>query len=167
MNPHLLRSLVSRGLWTTAIKSRIIADGGSIQNIEAISWDLKEIFKTVWEIRQKSIIEMAADRGIYIDQSQSLNAFISQPDYGKLTSMHFHSWKRGLKTGMYYLRTKPAAKAIQFTVDQSYQKTGPHSNSPRNDGKVSDLPDSDEDGDGSDSSLEAPTYGEACTSCSG
>lgn len=162
MNPHLLRELVSRGLWTTEIKRRIIADGGSIQNIESISWDLKEIFKTVWEIRQKSMIEMAAVRGVYIDQSQSLNAFISQPDYGKLTSMHFHSWKRGLKTGMYYLRTKPAAKAIQFTVDHSYRKkSSPHVDPPTNEGAFSDD-------DGADDASDAgPTYGEVCTSCSG
>jgi ribonucleoside-diphosphate reductase subunit M1 len=89
------------------------------QNVAQIPEDLKEIYKTVWEVRQKSLIDMAADRGAYIDQSQSLNAFMAEPDYNRLTSMHFYAWKKGLKTGMYYLRTKPAAQAIQFTVDRA------------------------------------------------
>lgn len=89
--------------------------------MNTIPTDLKALYKTVWEIKQRTLIDMAADRAPYIDQSQSLNAFIAQPDYSKLTAMHFHAWKKGLKTGMYYLRTQPAANAIQFTVDKSMQ----------------------------------------------
>lgn len=122
VNHHLLKDLTDRGLWTDEMKNKIIAHGGSIQNIEEIPDDLKRLYKTVWEISQKIIIQMAADRGAFIDQSQSLNIHIAEPNYGKLTSMHFYAWKLGLKTGMYYLRTKAAAKAIQFTVDKTKLK---------------------------------------------
>lgn len=118
VNKHLMKDLIVLGLWTPQIKNKIIAHGGSVQNIPEIPQDLKDIYKTAWEIKQKSIIDMAADRGAYIDQSQSLNVFMEQPNFGKLTSLHFHAWKRGLKTGMYYLRSRPAADAIKFTVDQ-------------------------------------------------
>jgi len=101
------------------MKNQIIANNGSIQNVDSIPSELKALYKTVWEISQKVIIEMAADRGAFIDQSQSLNIHIAEPNYGKLTSMHFYAWKQGLKTGMYYLRTKPAAAAIKFTVDKT------------------------------------------------
>ncbi|NXB48401.1 RIR1 reductase, partial [Leucopsar rothschildi] len=90
----------------------------SFQNIPEIPDDLKQLYKTVWEISQKTILKMAADRGAFIDQSQSLNIHIAEPNYGKLTSMHFYGWKQGLKTGMYYLRTKPAANPIQFTLNK-------------------------------------------------
>ncbi|KAJ3125211.1 Ribonucleoside-diphosphate reductase large subunit [Nowakowskiella sp. JEL0407] len=119
VNPHLLKDLTELGLWDDAMKNRIIAEGGSVQRIQAIPKELKDIYKTVWEISQRSIIDMAVDRGAYIDQSQSLNIHIAEATYSKLTSMHFHGWKRGLKTGMYYLRTRPAAEAIKFTVDQT------------------------------------------------
>ncbi|XP_049833367.1 ribonucleoside-diphosphate reductase large subunit [Schistocerca gregaria] len=119
VNQHLLRDLTDCGLWNDDMKNEIIASGGSIQNIAGIPDDLKALYKTVWEIPQKTIIKMAADRGAFIDQSQSLNIHIAEPNYGKLTSMHFYAWRMGLKTGMYYLRTKPAAQAIQFTVDKS------------------------------------------------
>ncbi|RKP11608.1 ribonucleoside-diphosphate reductase large chain, partial [Piptocephalis cylindrospora] len=118
VNPWLLRDLVDMGLWDDSMKNRIIANSGSVQNIPSIPTHIKEIYRTTWEISQKSIIDMAADRGAFIDQSQSLNIFIAEPTYGRLTSMHFYGWKKGLKTGMYYLRTRPAADAIQFTVDQ-------------------------------------------------
>lgn len=118
VNKHLMKDLIELGLWTPQIKNKIIAHNGSIQNIAEIPQMLKEIYKTAWEIKQKAIIDMAADRGAYIDQSQSLNVFMEQPNFGKLTSMHFHAWKRGLKTGMYYLRSRPAADAIKFTVEQ-------------------------------------------------
>ena len=101
----------------------IISKHGSIQNIASIPQDLKDLYKTVWEISQKTILEMAADRGCYIDQSQSLNVHIAEPSMAKITSMHFYGWRLGLKTGMYYLRTKPAANAIQFTVDKTKLKT--------------------------------------------
>jgi ribonucleoside-diphosphate reductase alpha chain len=122
VNKHLLKDLVKRGLWNDGMKNKIIAANGSVQNIEEIPDDIKEIYKTVWEIKQRAIIDMAADRGAYICQSQSLNLFIQDANYAKLTSMHFYAWKKGLKTGMYYLRTKAAADAIKFTVDQSFLK---------------------------------------------
>jgi len=118
LNKYLLRDLMKLGLWTPEIKNQIIADRGSIQNIAAIPQELKDLYKTVWEIKMRDLIDMAADRGAFIDQSQSFNCFIAQPTTAKLTSMHFYAWKKGLKTGMYYLRTLPAADAIQFTVDQ-------------------------------------------------
>ncbi|XP_046335381.2 ribonucleoside-diphosphate reductase large subunit-like [Haliotis rufescens] len=122
VNHHLLKDLTERGLWNDEMKNKMIASGGSIQGIEEIPKDLKDLYKTVWEISQKTVIKMSADRGAYIDQSQSLNIHIAEPNYGKLTSMHFYAWKMGCKTGMYYLRTKAAAAAIQFTVDKSKLK---------------------------------------------
>ena len=118
VNKHLLKDLIKLGLWNDTMRNRIIAANGSIQGIPEIPQDIKDIYRTVWEISQKSILEMAADRGPYIDQSQSLNVHIQDPNFGKLTSMHFYAWKKGLKTGMYYLRTKAATSAIQFTVDK-------------------------------------------------
>ena len=122
VNKHLLKDLVKRDLWNDGMKNKIIAANGSVQGIEEIPDDIKEIYKTVWEIKQRVLIDMAADRGAYICQSQSLNLFIQDANYAKLTSMHFYAWKKGLKTGMYYLRTKAAADAIKFTVDQSFLK---------------------------------------------
>ena len=115
---HLLSDLIARGIWTPELKNKLIAHNGSVQRIDEVPKDLKDLYKTVWEISQRDIINMAADRGCYIDQSQSLNIHINDPTYGKLTSMHFHGWESGLKTGMYYLRSKPAVDAIKFTVDQ-------------------------------------------------
>jgi ribonucleoside-diphosphate reductase subunit M1 len=100
------------------MKNMIIANNGSVQSITGIPDDVKAIYKTVWEISQKVVLEMAVDRGAFICQSQSLNIHLQSPTIGQLTSMHFYGWKKGLKTGMYYLRTRPAANAIQFTVDQ-------------------------------------------------
>ncbi|AAM92361.1 ribonucleotide reductase large subunit [Ectromelia virus] len=117
VNPHLLRVLTERKLWNEEIKNRIIADGGSIQNTN-LPEDIKRVYKTIWEIPQKTIIKMAADRGAFIDQSQSMNIHIADPSYSKLTSMHFYGWSLGLKTGMYYLRTKAASSPIQFTLDK-------------------------------------------------
>jgi len=118
VNPHLLRDLTAENLWSDDLKNAIIANRGSIQAIEGIPQWIKDLYKTVWEISQKKVIEMAAARGAFIDQSQSLNIHIAQPTYSKISSMHFYGWRLGLKTGMYYLRTKPAANAIQFTVDK-------------------------------------------------
>ncbi|XP_038055328.1 ribonucleoside-diphosphate reductase large subunit-like [Patiria miniata] len=118
VNQHLLKDLTESGLWNDDMKNLLIAHNGSIQNISEIPKDTKELYKTVWEISQKNILKMAADRGAYIDQSQSLNIHIAAPNFGKMTSMHFHAWKLGLKTGMYYLRTRPAANPIQFTLDK-------------------------------------------------
>ena len=104
------------------MKNMIIAHNGSVQNIPGIPDDVKAIYKTVWEISQKKVLDLAADRGAFICQSQSLNVHLQSPTLGQLTSMHFYGWKKGLKTGLYYLRTRPAAQAIQFTVDQSVIK---------------------------------------------
>ncbi|MES2649906.1 MAG: ribonucleoside-diphosphate reductase subunit alpha [Bacteroidota bacterium] len=122
VNKHLLKDLVNLGLWNNAMKNQIIAANGSIQNIDAIPAEIKELYKTVWEIKQRSIIDMAADRGAYICQSQSLNLFVDNATTAKLTSMHFYAWKKGLKTGMYYLRTQAATQAVQFTVEKQGSK---------------------------------------------
>ncbi|MFD2203653.1 ribonucleoside-diphosphate reductase subunit alpha [Shivajiella indica] len=119
VNKHLMRDLINLGLWNDALKNRLIAANGSVQNIPGIPQNIKDIYKTVWEISQRVIIDMAADRGAYICQSQSMNVFMQDPNFGKLTSMHFYAWKKGLKTGMYYLRSQAATSAIQFTVDKS------------------------------------------------
>ncbi|MEY3591707.1 MAG: hypothetical protein RLZZ38_675 [Bacteroidota bacterium] len=119
VNKHLLKDLVKEGLWSKDMRQKIMAANGSIQNIQEIPQRLKELYKTAWEISQKAIIEQAADRGAYICQSQSLNIFMENANFGKLTSMHFYGWEKGLKTGMYYLRTKAATDAIKFTVDKT------------------------------------------------
>merc|ERR1719230_1400835 len=116
VNRHLLRDLIERGLWTEEVRTQLIAHNGSVQALDLPS-DLKELYKTVWEIKQRIVLDMAADRGAYIDQSQSLNIHMVDCTTAKLSSMHFHGWSLGLKTGMYYLRTKAAADAIKFTVD--------------------------------------------------
>ncbi|HVI45980.1 MAG TPA: ribonucleoside-diphosphate reductase subunit alpha [Chitinophaga sp.] len=118
VNKHLLKDLVELGLWDNDMKTKIIASNGSIQNITEIPANIKELYKTVWEIKQRNLIDMAADRGAFICQSQSLNLFVDTPTTAKLTSMHFYAWKKGLKTGMYYLRTQAAAQAVQFTVEK-------------------------------------------------
>lgn len=119
VNQHLLKDLSDRGLWNDEIKNEIIMHNGSIQKIEEIPADLKKLYRTVWEIPQKNLINMASDRGAYIDQSQSLNIHLAEPTFGKMSSMHFYAWKKGLKTGLYYLRTRPAADPIKFTVDKT------------------------------------------------
>jgi len=119
VNHHLLKDLTELGLWDNTMRNKIIAHNGSIQAIPEIPEEIRQLYKTAWEVSQKTIINMAAERSPFIDQSQSLNIFMSSPTTAKLTSMHFYSWKQGLKTGMYYLRTKPAVDAIKFTVDQS------------------------------------------------
>ncbi|TXB63916.1 ribonucleoside-diphosphate reductase subunit alpha [Vicingus serpentipes] len=116
VNKHLLRDLNKLGIWNDELKNRIMAENGSIQNIPEIPENLKELYKTVWEIKQKTVLDMAADRGAFVCQSQSLNLFMENPNFAKLTSMHFYAWKKGLKTGMYYLRTKAARDAVKFTV---------------------------------------------------
>merc|ERR1712176_53586 len=116
VNRHLLRDLISRQLWTEDIRMQLIAHNGSVQHID-LPADIKELYKTVWEIKQRGVLDMAADRGAYIDQSQSLNIHMTDATPAKLSSMHFHGWQLGLKTGMYYLRTKAAVDAIKFTVD--------------------------------------------------
>ncbi len=125
VNKHLLKDLVKLGIWNDSLKNKIIIANGSVQNINEIPDNVKALYKTVWEISQKVIINMAADRGAYICQSQSLNLFVQDANFAKLSSMHFYGWKAGLKTGMYYLRTKAAADAIKFTADAAAAKETP------------------------------------------
>ncbi len=122
VNKHLLKDLVSLGIWNEDLKNKLIAANGSVQSLAEVPDNLKALYKTAWELSQKAIIEMSADRGAYICQSQSLNIFMENANLGKLTSMHFYAWEKGLKTGMYYLRTKAATDAIKFTVDKKYQE---------------------------------------------
>merc|ERR1711865_1251099 len=117
VNRHLLKDLIARGLWSDDLRMKLVAHNGSVQLIDQIPADIKELYKTVWEIKQRAVLDMAADRGAYIDQSQSLNIHMVDATTAKLSSMHFHAWQIGLKTGMYYLRTKAAADAIKFTVE--------------------------------------------------
>ena len=114
-----MKDLIELGLWTETMRQKLIATNGSVQAIPEIPQNIKDIYKTVWEISQKAIIDMSAERGAYICQSQSLNIHLKDPNFGKLTSMHFYAWKKGLKTGMYYLRSTAAADAIQFTLDKT------------------------------------------------
>ncbi|QYC92657.1 Ribonucleotide reductase subunit 1 [Trabala vishnou gigantina nucleopolyhedrovirus] len=118
INPYLIRDLIKLNLYNEDMRNRIIAANGSVQRIDSIPDDIKKLYKTVWEMKVKNLIEMAADRGAFIDQSQSFNHFVAKPSYSLMVTIHMHAWKSGLKTGMYYLRTKPAADAIKFTVDK-------------------------------------------------
>ena len=122
VNKHLVKDLIRRDLWNDDMRNKIIALNGSIAQLQEIPQDIRDLYKTVWEIKQKRILEMAADRGAFIDQTQSMNVFMEEANFAKLTSMQFFAWKSGLKTGIYYLRTKPAADPIKFTVDQQYLK---------------------------------------------
>lgn len=124
-NKHLMKDLIDQGLWSDSMRQRLISANGSVQDVPEIPQHIKDIYKTVWEISQKTIIDMSADRGAYICQSQSLNIHLTNPNFGKLTSMHFYAWKKGLKTGMYYLRSNAAADAIKFTLDKSVVQQQP------------------------------------------
>lgn len=150
VNKHLLHDLIELGLWNSQMKNQIIEAGGSIQSIPSIPDSLKEIYKTVWEMKQRSLIDMARDRGAFICQSQSLNLFVESPTVSKLSSMHFYAWKQGLKTGMYYLRTKAATQAIQFTVEKAKDKIS----------KDTELPISDPT---NKSNAESEFVGESCS----
>jgi ribonucleoside-diphosphate reductase alpha chain len=122
VNKHLLKDLIERGYWNDEVKELLIAANGSVQNIDGLPEDIKELYKTAYEIKQRTIIDMSADRGAFICQSQSMNLFVEAPNFAKLSSMHFHAWKSGLKTGMYYLRSKAAAEPIKFTLSSKYQQ---------------------------------------------
>jgi ribonucleoside-diphosphate reductase alpha chain len=154
VNKHLLKDLVSLGLWSQEMKNRIISANGSIQGIEEIPAEVKDIYKTVWEISMRTIIDMASERGAYICQSQSLNLFMSAPSASKLTSMHFYAWKKGLKTGMYYLRTQAASQAVKFTVESQGGKAM--------DAMLPSSAENDTPGEGASCSME-----DGCISCSG
>ncbi len=123
INHYLVDDLIRLCLWSDAMRNEIIANDGSIQSITSIPKDIRDLYKTVWEIKQRTILNMAADRGPYIDQSQSLNIHIASPTFSMMSSMHFHGWKSGLKGSQYYLRTRPAADSIKFTVDTTTQTT--------------------------------------------
>ncbi len=123
VNKHLMKDLINLGMWNDNMRNRLISTNGSVQNVPGIPQNIKDLYKTVWEISQKVIIDMAADRGAYICQSQSMNIFMQDPNFGKLTSMHFYAWKKGLKTGMYYLRSQAATAAIKFTLDKTSLET--------------------------------------------
>jgi ribonucleoside-diphosphate reductase subunit M1 len=122
VNQYLVKDLIQLGLWDDQMRNLIVSENGSIQNIDAIPEDIRAVYKTVWEISQRVIIDQAADRGRFVDQSQSMNIFMASPTPAKLTSMHFYGWKLGLKTGMYYLRTQAASDPIKITVDKEALK---------------------------------------------
>jgi len=122
INKYLMRDLEKQGLWSEMMKQQIIARNGSIQGIDQIPEETQKLYKTSWEIKQKILIDMAAARGAFICQSQSLNLFVADPNYAKLTSMHFYAWKKGLKTGLYYLRTRAPVMAQKFTIDPELQR---------------------------------------------
>src|SRR5690606_22273283 len=125
VNKHLLEDLVRLGLWNENLKQELMRSNGSVQHIDVIPQEIKELYRTVWELSMKDIIDMSRHRGYFIDQSQSLNLFMENANMAKLTSMHFYAWKSGLKTGMYYLRTKSAVDAIKFTVGKAEKKEVP------------------------------------------
>ena len=116
INKHLVKTLESLGMWTEEVRLAIIAGNGSVQHVPGIPDHVKKVYKTAWEMSMRTLLTLSADRGPYVDQSQSLNLFVAAPTHAKLSSMHFYGWKQGLKTGMYYLRTKPAADAVKVTV---------------------------------------------------
>ena len=122
INKHLMKDLQKLDLWNEMMKQQIIARNGSIQGLDQIPESIQKLYKTSWEIKQKTLIDMAAARGAFICQSQSMNLFVGDPNYAKLTSMHFYSWKKGLKTGIYYLRTRAPVMAQKFTVDPELQR---------------------------------------------
>jgi ribonucleotide reductase alpha subunit len=126
INDYLVRDLQILGVWTPELKDEIVRNDGSVQALD-IPQNIKDIYKTVWELKQKCIVDMAVDRGHFICQSQSLNLFLESPDISTLTSMHFYGWKQGLKTGIYYLRSRPSSKAIQFSLSGG---TAPASTAP-------------------------------------
>jgi ribonucleoside-diphosphate reductase alpha chain len=123
INKYLLKDLLTRNIWSETLKQKIIAQNGSVQGISEIPAALQDLYRTSWELKQRTLIDLAAARGAFICQSQSLNLFVSDPSYAKLTSMHFYAWKKGLKTGCYYLRTKAAVTAQKFTVDPKFIST--------------------------------------------
>ncbi len=130
VNKHLLKDLIQLGMWNEEMREMLMASNGSVQNIEGVPEELKQLYKTTWEISMKAIIDMAADRGAYICQSQSMNLFMENPNFAKLSSMHFYAWKKGLKTGMYYLRSKAAVDPIKFTLSQKHQTQFSNSEKP-------------------------------------
>jgi ribonucleotide reductase alpha subunit len=117
INTHLYNELASRGLWTKAVRESIMINNGSVQQLDVLDDETKAVFKTAWEVKQRALLDMSAVRAPYVCQSQSMNVFMEEPSAAKLTSLHFYSWRKGLKTGLYYLRTRPRATAQKFTID--------------------------------------------------
>jgi len=156
VNKHLLKDLIKLNLWDDKMKNRLIEMNGSVQNINNIPQNIKDLYKTAWEIKGKTLIDMSADRGAYVCQSQSLNIFMNEANFGKLTSMHFYAWNKGLKTGMYYLRTKSASNAIQFTVEKQAEVHGAPD--------AATIADAEKKAQDMACSLDNP---EGCESCSG
>ena len=122
VNKYLVKDLIAVGIWSENLKNLIIANNGSVQSIEEIPPEMRSLYKTVWELKQVWVLKQAVARGAFVDQTQSMNIFMAEPDYQRLTSSHFYGWKNGLKTGMYYLRSKPSSEAIKFTVDPNLVK---------------------------------------------
>ena len=150
INKYLMKDLMKLGLWSEQLKQEIVARNGSVQGISVIPEELQLVYKTSWELKQRTLIDMAAARGAFICQSQSLNLFVADPTYSKLTSMHFYAWKSGLKTGCYYLRTKAPVAAQKFTIDPrllSAVQNGGNTNTVHEDDKDSYESDSDDDSD--------------------
>jgi ribonucleoside-diphosphate reductase subunit M1 len=154
VNNYLMEDLIKLGLWNEEMKNIIVEHEGSIQNIPIIPDHIKNLYKTVWEIKMKTVIDLAADRQLFVDQSQSLNIYLQEPSFAQLSSMHFYGWKKGLKTGMYYLRTKPISKATKFTVNQEQVQKSMNSMLTSN---------SDEDKDNVEEAAEQPGYCESCS----
>lgn len=165
INKYLLKELIDLNIWNDDLKQNIIAHNGSIQNIDTIPDSIKPRYKTAWELSQKILIDMAADRGVYICQSQSLNLFISDPDYAKLTSMHFYGWRKGLKTGCYYLRTKAPVTAQKFTVDPRMMSESPEDKKKRERKELIDTLARDYEEEQKKAN-EAADSGEGCIACS-
>ncbi len=157
MNKHLLKDLIGLGLWDDRLKQKLMAENGSVQNIDEVPDDLKEMYKTVYEISQKVLIDQSADRGAFVCQSQSLNLFVENPTFSKLSSMHFYGWQQGLKTGMYYLRSKAAVDPIKFTLDKQHQRV---QSGQVAENEVMDVMESDAEG-------EVCVMDEGCIMCSG
>lgn len=159
VNKYLLQDLIDQGLWNQDLKDLILLNKGSIQNIDTIDNNLKKIYRTVWEIPQKNLIDMARDRAVFIDQSQSLNLYMESPSYKKITSMHFYAWEKGLKTGMYYLRTMPAAEPIKFSIIKGQKrKLKEYIDDEENDGENDD--------DKNNKKCKSDNSDETCLSCS-
>jgi ribonucleoside-diphosphate reductase alpha chain len=124
INRYLIRDLINLGIWSVDLKNRILLGNGSIQHIQEIPQTIRDLYKTAWELKQRVLIDQSADRGIYVCQSQSLNLFVEDPEFAKLSNMHFYAWKKGLKTGMYYLRTRPKAKTMAFSIEATAITSG-------------------------------------------
>jgi ribonucleoside-diphosphate reductase alpha subunit len=159
MNKHLLKDLIGLGLWNDSLKQKLMAENGSVQNIDEIPDNLKEMYKTVYEISQKVLIDQSADRGAFVCQSQSLNLFVENPTFSKLSSMHFYGWQKGLKTGMYYLRSKAAVDPIKFTLDKQHQRV--------QSGQVAENEVMDVNEDESEAEGEICVMDDGCIMCSG